>query len=53
MSLGFNIRSSLVRLAGAVLALGASAALAQAPGERSAVIAKDCDYDCLVGFVRG
>lgn len=37
----------------AVLALTSHAAFAQAPGERSAVIASDCDYDCLIGFVRG
>jgi hypothetical protein len=28
-------------------------ALAQAPGEPSAVVATDCDYKCLTGFVRG
>lgn len=33
--------------------LVAQTALAQAPGEPSAVIAKDCDYKCLIGFVRG
>jgi hypothetical protein len=30
-----------------------SNALAQAPGEPSAVVATDCDYKCLTGFVRG
>ena len=28
-------------------------ALAQFPGEPSAVVATDCDYQCLTGFVRG
>jgi hypothetical protein len=38
-----------------ILAAGfvAQPALAQAPGEPSAVIVKDCDYKCLIGFVRG
>jgi hypothetical protein len=41
-------------LAGVVAAgLLAQPALAQAPGEPSAVIAKDCDHKCLIGFVRG
>ncbi len=30
-----------------------SQAFAQAPGEPSAVIAMDCDYKCLTGFVHG
>lgn len=33
--------------------IGVPCAYAQAPGQRSAVIATDCDYDCLIGFVRG
>ena len=36
-------------LAGLVLC--ASQAMAQAPGQPSAVIQVDCDYDCLIGYV--
>jgi len=44
----------LFAMAGVVAAAAlAPPALAQAPGEPSAVIAQDCDYQCLIGFVRG
>ncbi len=47
---GFSIVSGVV---GAGLSLFAAApATAQAPGMRSAVIANDCDYDCLTGFAK-
>jgi hypothetical protein len=40
--------------AGTLAALLVSVAtFAQAPGTRSAVNATDCDYECLIGFVRG
>jgi len=42
----FNIVTGIVVLVGAV-----TAGWAQAPGERSAVIATDCDRSCLVGFL--
>ena len=49
-----RMRSLYLTLAGAVAATAmCSPAIAQAPGEPSAVIAMDCDYKCLTGFVRG
>lgn len=39
-------------LATAAVAFTAAPALAQAPGEASAVAAPACDRDCLIGFVR-
>jgi hypothetical protein len=49
------MRSTWLGLAGALAATFVSSpqALAQAPGEPSAVVAMDCDYKCLTGFVRG
>lgn len=46
---------SLWSLLAGVFAVSAmsSHALAQAPGEPSAVVAVDCDYKCLTGVVRG
>lgn len=43
---------SLLAAAVAVTAMS-SPALAQFPGEPSAVVATDCDYKCLTGLVRG
>jgi hypothetical protein len=40
-------------LAALALALLSLPALAQAPGQRSAVTPSDCDYQCLIGFARG
>jgi|GEM_PF-94463 len=37
----------------AACVIASPSALAQAPGERSAVTPSDCDYGCLIGFVRG
>jgi hypothetical protein len=42
----FNIVTGFMVLMGAV-----TAAWAQAPGERSAVIPTDCDRTCLIGFL--
>lgn len=39
-----------VRILSAVLLLASTGVLAQAPGEPSAVIKVDCDYDCLLGY---
>lgn len=45
---------SILLSAGVLAGIGfaASPALAQAPGQASAVIQIDCDYDCLIGVVR-
>lgn len=39
-------------LIGGMLLCAASAANAQAPGQPSAVIQVECDYDCLIGYVK-
>jgi hypothetical protein len=46
-------RSIATRLALILLGLMPLLAVAQAPGERSAVLEVDCDYQCLIGFARG
>lgn len=48
-SLLVSIRPSVL----ALLLLASGAASAQAPGERSAVVAGDCGHSCLIGFVKG
>jgi hypothetical protein len=50
----FKVLASVLPAAG-LLATGllAQPAFAQAPREPSAVIEKNCDYNCLIGFVRG
>ncbi len=50
-----RMRSIWLGLAGvlAATAISSPRALAQAPGEPSAVVAMDCDYKCLTGFVSG
>ena len=47
------MRNKFAGIAPAVVAMSlAGQALAQAPGRPSAVIAADCDRDCLIGFAR-